>query len=349
MKKILYILVISSVMMFGCKRSQIDVPVNPEQPEESLIEFGGSKSDETETTSKFEQGDQFGIYMIETAKAADFKEFKAKNYGYELGATKWSPINVAEILKWRSIDPACNFYSYSPRAKAGSYIQMAALPDGAPADTAIMYKIPLDQSAQSFKEFDLLRCENSGIGGAGLSMSGEPVTLKYKHVLSKIRFNIYMTKQKDVVAPSGKAMLNSVRIISKDIADQGVMSLRNGSLTKPKLDNNIVWSWNGNEQFDILANDVVDPTMRGFEFMINTFVPTDKNTWYEFDVSYENDRQELITFVCRYVVPADGSVKFLSGKKVVYNTEINISNEQIELEAGIVDWEEENFVIKPIG
>lgn len=351
MKRYLYILV--SILFFatGCKRDVVPTPDSINPSDEEMLSIGVSRVDDSQGKDVFVEGDQLGIYMIAKVNDDKFNDFIAKNYSYQLTQGVWSAINASEVLKWHRNDPPVYLYSYSPRAVEGGYISLLS-EAGAGTDTAIGYRLPYDQSDQGFRGYDLLRCANRGVDNEGLSMilsGGSSVKMRYSHVLSKIRFNVYMTKHSDVNVPSGKAILKKVKVISSDIANEGVLSLKDGSVTKTNSTEENTWFWNGNLEFDILAEDVVNPVFRGIEFVVSPFVASQKATWFEFEVAYVDDKGVDKNFVCRYIVPADGSVKFLQGMKAIFNTKVNINNENLEIEAGIADWQEENYTISPIG
>lgn len=350
MKRYLYILV--SILFFatGCKKDVIPTPeIDPSEDKELLI--GVSRVDDSEGKDVFVEGDQLGIYMIAKDNEDKFSDFIAKNYGYQLNQGVWGAMNPNEVLKWRKNTPSVYLYSYSPRAVDGGYISLLDK-DGDVVDTAVLYNIPFDQSEQAFRGYDLLRCANRGVNNEGLSMElngGSSVKMVYAHVLSKIRFNLFMTKQADINVPSGKAILKKIKVLSSDIANVGVLSLKDGSVTKTKPTEEQTWIWSGNLEFDILAEEVVNPAVKGVEFVVSPFVATQKATWFEFEVAYVDDKGGEKSFVCRYIVPADGSVRFLQGMKAIFNTKININKENLEIEAGIAEWQEENYTISPIG
>lgn len=342
--KIYIYIIVGLTLLVGCKK---DV-VTTDAPEDN-VRFGVTRVGESVGNDVFENGDQLAVYMIDINNDANFVDFKAKNFGYQLNDA-WQPIDVSKTLKWKRDDNPVFFYAYSPVAKEGEPIFLPQIPEAQPADTAIAFKLPINQSEQNSKKYDLLRAVAKGESEGGLTMEnsgGNPVKLSFYHMLSKIKFNIVMTRHSDVAVLNDRARLKRVRINSKDIASEGVMSLKTGALWGCKsLENQ--WVWEGDREFVVtpVGNATAEPV--GYEFIVTPFVATEKGTWFEFEVVYNVDANTEKTFVATYVVPV-AKINFLQGKKTVFNTTVSLSNEVVGIDPIIVDWDQQEFVIDPVG
>ena len=198
MKKIL--ILISILLLFmSCQKQEMDITEG--QMNIQFIHPGATKV----TDSAFENGDQIGLYVVETPAPLQVSGNYINNLQATYNGTNWTGDSG---LKWPSTTSTCDLYAYYP------YMAVSSI-------TAAPFSVLQDQSSGYGP------CDFMWGKVAGQAYSVEAIPLVFAHKLSKVTLRLV----RDLNTYEGELPSNATMYIHSTVTDATV-DLTTGSITK---------------------------------------------------------------------------------------------------------------------
>ena len=175
-KRILYIGVALSMMTFASCSSDNDVSTEaPKSAKETPMTFDVIHPSQTKATAtEFENGDKIGVYIAKTDMPLEIGGNTLNNEQLTLTSGTWTP---SKNLFWD--EGTYNAYAYYP------YMDVTSIEDQ-PVSVATDQSSPeTDGKLSGYEASDLLYAKTSNVAA-----STSPVTLNFKHVMSKLTIRL---------------------------------------------------------------------------------------------------------------------------------------------------------------
>ena len=175
-KRILYIGVALSIMIFAACSSDNDVSTEaPKSAKETPMTFDVIHPSQTKATAtEFENGDKIGVYIAKTDMPLEIGGNTLNNEQLTLTSGTWTP---SKNLFWD--EGTYNAYAYYP------YMDVTSI-DDQPVSVATDQSSPeTDGKLSGYEASDLLYAKTSNVAA-----STSPVTLNFKHVMSKLTIRL---------------------------------------------------------------------------------------------------------------------------------------------------------------
>ena len=175
-KRILYIGVALSMMTFAACSSDNDVSTEaPKSAKETPMTFDVIHPSQTKATAtEFENGDKIGVYIAKTDMPLEIGGNTLNNEQLTLTSGKWTP---SKNLFWD--EGSYNAYAYYP------YMNVTSIEDQPVSVATDQTTAETDGALSGYEASDLLYAKTSNVAA-----STSPVTLNFKHVMSKLTIRL---------------------------------------------------------------------------------------------------------------------------------------------------------------
>lgn len=173
-KHILYISVALSILgLASC--SNDDSTEAPKSAKETPMTFDARHPGQTRATATdFEEGDKIGLYIAKADMPLEIGGNTVNNEPLTLTSTTWTP---SQKLFWD--EGTYNAYAYYP------YMSVTSIEDQPVSVATDQSKAATDGEMSAYEASDLLYAQNKG-----LTASISPVTLTFKHIMSKLTIRL---------------------------------------------------------------------------------------------------------------------------------------------------------------
>ena len=175
-KRILYIGVALSMMTFASCSSDNDVSTEaPKSAKETPMTFDVIHPSQTKATAtEFENGDKIGVYIAKTDIPLEIGGNALNNEQLTLTSGTWTP---SKNLFWD--EGTYNAYAYYP------YMDVTSIEDQPVSVATDQTTAETDGALSGYEASDLLYAKTSNVAA-----STSPVTLNFKHVMSKLTIRL---------------------------------------------------------------------------------------------------------------------------------------------------------------
>lgn len=238
MKRIIVYLMTGMVLLCGCKKKRMDVPIGPQ---EVLIAVNALSLDKEGTkavsTNGFLSTSEIGIYtMVQTDPAAtDLSGAQHRNFGYT---------NTSAAQYWQAMDPAhkilsvegekLSFYSYHPYSESeGSTVSLSSPVDGGDVNFNFTLR-PIQNTVSDLVFNDLMYATCSGV-----SSMHTVADLRFRHLLTKVTCKVKVASD----WLGGNVFLTKVSLSGQGITNSATLRLFDGSLTVQPVEQVGIVSW----------------------------------------------------------------------------------------------------------
>ena len=175
-KRILYIGVALSIMIFAACSSDNDVSTEaPKSAKETPMTFDVIHPSQTKATAtEFENGDKIGVYIAKADMPLEIGGNTLNNEQLTLTSGKWIP---SQNLFWD--EGSYNAYAYYP------YMNVTSIEDQPVSVATDQATAETNGTLSGYEASDLLYAKTSNVAA-----STSPVTLNFKHVMSKLTIRL---------------------------------------------------------------------------------------------------------------------------------------------------------------
>ena len=175
-RHILYIGVALSIMIFAACSSDNDVSTEaPKSAKETPMTFDVIHPSQTKATAtEFENGDKIGVYIAKTDIPLEIGGNALNNEQLTLTSGTWTP---SKNLFWD--EGTYNAYAYYP------YMDVTSIEDQPVSVATDQTTAETDGALSGYEASDLLYARTSNVAA-----STSPVTLNFKHVMSKLTIRL---------------------------------------------------------------------------------------------------------------------------------------------------------------
>lgn len=213
--------------------------------------------------------------------------------------------------------------SQNTATEDANYYGNSGLPNDIP--TALNFTVQTDQTNHlNYCSSDFMYAKL-----ANQNVNGSPVTLGFKHMLSKIRVNLNVSDE------TMKSRLNNANLLLTNVKKTTTLNVMTGEMTNPTSDGNVkIMYFSGNAEYD-LSNDANNDNTPDEIFGLGIIVPQTIPANTKF-ITIELSNGDTYS----YTVP-EGGLTFESGKMYTFNINLDIPGTLIQLTSSIInasDW-----------
>jgi len=159
--------IFASLMLLAC--SSYEEENAPTTAKDTPMTFSVKYPGQTRVAGNaFESGDKIGLFVAEAAAPLEIGGNLVNNEAITFNGTSWA---ASRTLYWD--EGTYNAYAYYPGMSSVSSIE------------DLPFNVSLDQSGDGYEASDFLHAKTTGV-----SASSEPVSLTFKHIMSKLSIRL---------------------------------------------------------------------------------------------------------------------------------------------------------------